>query len=362
MIEPTKRDRTAVFKELYEAFNHVKVKMGLALALGAGLLVLKELTLAKHPLSGAMVEHFGVAFLVSGIVIFGFEWHGHEKHIQDMMDSLRESADKLEESQAGLNNKAFFQRQLPTIFPDRFIEEPFEKLMDHAEKLKESPVWTRAFVGKMLSRIEKHTRELVTLSNSGDHYIGMLINVVDDLMTLQIMEMGKGDGYDAISDLKSWEEERLVAFHSASIKKIGEGLKIRRIFNLVDESLNEKAINVLEDHINNSKDSNGNYLVKVLVREDLDKVGHSERKDLPRDHFGIFTQQGNDELRVKVESSGALGLSTDTTELVGAQYRKRFEAAWLAASPLNDAWIESAGKKMSEMEKTKAEGRGAGMK
>ncbi|MES1244455.1 MAG: hypothetical protein ABUT39_22815 [Acidobacteriota bacterium] len=301
-----------IFEGFDSAVAHVGGLSATGIVLGFGLLWLKErLGLTPDTTAGVLVEHLGMGFIVSAIAVFGYEWKGHSKANRELSHRLLDAL--AAQGEASLDHglaQLIDQRKLPEGARDvakhcKTVIMSISKLLQAGDRVTDHYV---NFVSGLLRAVVKRNAEaLVDLHQREDEVTFRVpanaAVLADDILAEQMKAMNRGDSYDVVSDLSSWDD-KLQDFFYATRDAVHNGVTVRRIFNLFhigrDPLTITKTMKVLEQHLSATKEwqdsrrwGKGKYQVKVFSSiERNDSKATSVRAiteaNLREMHFGIF--------------------------------------------------------------------------
>jgi hypothetical protein len=310
-----------------------------------------------------MLEHLGVGFLVSSIAVFGYEWSGHIHKTLNAGDNLIKAGERLDLELARIHlireerDRSAVERGFRDFLGvgDQTVDEVvdhFMSIVDSVHKLVEqnNPKFVK-FISVMLDELIVGNANTLVEIGQGDRR-GELPFQLDSaacavrLLTAQMDSMDRGDEYLVVSDVVSWEDNRLDEFQDATRRAIARGVTVRRVFNLLRDERKmawERVEKILKQHCNDAKGmrrENGDpgYEVRyVLNPSGLSERGASEL-DLANQHFGLFVQGDRKSIiRIKVNKDDLSDLSFwRNHEVPEREDRRRFQRIWEMAELLND--------------------------
>lgn len=315
-------------------------------------------------------EHLSVAFWVSAIVIFAYETGAKEKELYESLNTLN----KLVTGKAKDNMNICYD----LIFKDDEGKQPehLQKACQHLKtlsgyilNLQDQNLWAKDkyidFINYLLEKVVlKNAKNLVQISGTGNEIFQVLSpdKIADKILTLQMSAMEKGNIYDVVSDIGSWQNNQLSDFQEETKNRVGDGVKVRRIFNIIsldrvldrmvthdEDAFKIKEIRkILENHLTDSEewgmhDELPKYEIKVVGStevEESQKRKYLEGKDVNKTHFGLFKHgDGIVQFTVNEPDLSDMKLSTDLDTI--EKDLSVFNAIWEHASaPLDKARID----------------------
>jgi hypothetical protein len=250
-----------------------------------------------------LLKEFAVAFLVSAIVIFAFEWGSEVKHSLDLAGNLANVLNThiitvVNASAAEAIGKAM--RQLAGQHAEGFTGQ----LRSFAESIQSlgGSGWAGQgylqFMSWYYNEITGYAESLAHLSEkvcadpkSKAEFRLVLpeATVPIDVMLASITKAMTSSGtYYAISDVFTWT--KLTDFQAAQRKELAEGLQIRRIFVVgkpSDVDVPAKEVSTrLYGHHDEAVKSGCRYRIRLTSRADFDRLAAPILKST--EHFGIF--------------------------------------------------------------------------
>jgi len=284
------------------------LRVGIPTLIGVTILLLHEYGIeelvGKH--WGAIINHLGIAFIVSGIVVFGYEWRSEQKHLMALTAKLSNVLDRSDRMAVrnGLANIA-------GPHGERFAES-FLSLADSIARF--GSAWTaqsyREFLAHYLEELTDKAAGLADMSKKlerrtvgvGSEYRLLMPNaakLIDVLVMETTRALSKRPGkYYAVSDASTWDN--LTEFRSAFGESLAK-VPTKRIFVLGRESdqvMSPKRVHdILREHFEQVRKSNGQYEMKV--------TSDDEYRHLPAIpelssavHFGIWAPEDRQPIAV----------------------------------------------------------------
>jgi hypothetical protein len=389
-MSPRERKNITVTERMVRGFMPA-VKSG-ALYMLAGLLIGTALiavethlelngVLDKNGIWLRLIEHLGIGFLVSAIAVFFYEWGAHLKDVVELSEKLCQTIEERIPQIADEHDQVHFHHSIRSIiFRDGattdgkadIIVTEIHNLVDAVAVLQNSEGWGCkehiGFIAAELQGVVNNARSLSRVAQrqaaglaalmapegSGEHHFIVKPDaaiVADAILSSQMRAMSSGDHYDVLSSLPTWRTGRLEEFK----RETGEAVMKRqvhvyRIINLLryqEEQLAlgvEETRSILESHLKQMHDwtwkGGGRYEVRVLSKEDANRLDAHERDELAAKHFGIFChgKDGSDtqrQLRFAVEKSDLsdMRMTSDINRI--RDEGDLFKLAWRVAKPLD---------------------------
>ncbi|HEV7684644.1 MAG TPA: hypothetical protein VGO68_21220 [Pyrinomonadaceae bacterium] len=356
---------------------------------GLSLVVIVEL----HILPGnwhileLLLEHVGLGLIVASIAVFGYEWRSHVKQVVDLSEELQRSIKdvaRLRQDLRTKHGKQLLDPCLRTYLGEdnkslcRTLIEFVEAISEIQDEDKQNEVrvtdeYITDLKKKYIGVMERLFRRFV-LTNAlqfqkvvggGEGHFKVPPTpeeLADMILAAQMSTMGKNDGYDVVSDIPSWRDNRLKTFSRVSIVQIRKGVKVRRVFNLFKhgppnpnspsykEECN-KTIKTLRDHLESSRllskwAIHKGYEVKVFWDNELENTrddGHDFEDDEFREaHFGLFKQYKEPKkiirYNVRRENLSDMLLNWDPEGI--ERDINLFSVMWRKAAPLDENLIK----------------------
>lgn len=325
------------------------------------------LIIARHDLWSALkgyeghwteiITHLGIAFLVSGIVVFGYEWGSDHKKMSALTATLLNQLDtnvwrvlrasdriavkNALENLAGKNGEMFAPHFLSLVDSiarlgrDRWTSESYLKFLAHYLKELTDKA---AGLADMSETLESNAMV------SGSEYHLLMPNaskLVDVLVEATMLELvaRRGDYY-AVSDASTWD--RLNAFNKAHVASLGH-IHTKRIFVLgrdSDQAISPARINdILNIHFQQSRVEKNQYEMKITSQEEYRRLRIPELSDAV--HFGIWAPRGKAPIAVLAIDDN---LSNFRLAPVPPEMIMAFDTVWNRLDDLTDAPLGPASK------------------
>ena len=277
------------------------LRVGIPTLIGLTILLLHEYSLeelvGKH--WGEIINHLGIAFIVSGIVVFGYEWRSEQKHLMALTVKLSNVLDKSDRMAVrnGLANIA-------GPHGERFARS-FLSLADSIARF--GSAWTaqsyREFLAHYLEELTDKAAGLAEMSQklegktvvAGSEYRLLMPNaakLIDVLVMETTHALSERRGkYYAVSDASTWDNltEFRWAFHESLVK-----VPTKRIFVLgrdSDQTLSPKRVHdILREHFQDARKSNGQYEMKVTSSDEYHHLPAIPELS-GAEHFGIWAPE-----------------------------------------------------------------------
>jgi hypothetical protein len=333
------------------------------------------------------LEHVGLGLMVASIAVFGYEWRSHVKQVVDLSEELQQSIKDLARIRKELRTKHGRQLLDPSLrvylgednksLCRTLIEfvEAVAEIQDEEEynEFHASDAYTMDLKKKYISVMERLFRRFVLTNalqfqkvvDGGEGHFKVPPTpgeLADMILAAQMSTMVKNDGYDVVSDIPSWRDNRLKIFRRVSVVQIRNGVKVRRVFNLFKhgppsphsasykEECN-KTIKTLRDHVESarllSKWTSHKYEVRVFWEDELKAAmvaDHDFEDDEFREaHFGLFKQYKEPKkiirYNVRRENLSDMLLNWDPDGI--ERDKELFDLMWNKAAPLEEELINN---------------------
>jgi len=281
----------------------------------------------RHYLS-LLLEHGGLGLIVSSIAVFGYEWRSHAKKAFELSEDLKLSIDELaaiKEQVARLQSAQgwqAFEQSMSVLLGD---DENKARLRNHISLLVKSACELR--VKQNINTVQylnviswligetvvENAKTLVNLSNGTEAEWYYKVPTSSAKMAARILGahmkvMQPGESYDAISDVRIWENSQLKYFADKTEEAVKRGVKVRRVFNLCtleipkddgDETRRtlDRINRIINEHLDLEKRSEGNYSVRFFSPDRAKRVqAITGRKitDIQGANLGLFRNVGPD--------------------------------------------------------------------
>jgi hypothetical protein len=324
-----------------------------------------------HTFPERLLEHFSISFFITGIVLFLYEYGAKEKKVHESLVTLNQLITKA----AGLE----LDRLLEIRFRDETGNCPshLDKSRDQIETLinkvlelqgkkirvdgKWIDLWAKDkyidFINHLLTDVVvRNANNLVDIGNIGDKtfHVASPENIADKILAAQMSAMEKSNQYDVISDLTSWQNGQLSEFRTITKERVGKGVTVRRIFNIIhlertldrmvthrdDNARLTDLRNILRQHLDDSQDwgtkddGKSKYEIRIVGHAELEssaKKNYLEDNGIHDAHFGLFDHgEGVVRFTVTKPNLSDMGLSTDLDRIEAN--RSVFNTVWDLAS------------------------------
>jgi len=366
---PEKATLMVALSKLLPAFKSHFFFLSLGFVGGLSLLVLEHyLVQTMHKQHDGVfiviLEHLGVALLVSAIAIFGYEWNMHINEANDLDEIIKH---ELEESRAMRTSLHMTDRLLAAMREEgrnnmgvaldallgndsasesvQVIKEQLINLATVAAGLRKG--WASdhqmKFISVLLQEfvIQNAISILRVTDKSGEQHFRIkepAQKIAGRLLAAQVSSMKKDDQYLVISDFASWDGEHLDEFLSEQIRAVKEsGIIVKRIFYLTElrSVHSSKAAAILRKHYQCCRGAKG-YQVAVLGKAEMKRLeegGKIKRERAEDQHFGIFVV-GGQLLRFKVEDEDLADLAISIDSDITSESLTTFDILWKEARKL----------------------------
>lgn len=334
------------------------------LLVGGGLLTLHEYLPHSVPeLSGKLVEHLGVGFLVSAIAVFFYEWGSHAKEMRETNLRLLEWEQSLPEENLGRSIRKLFgeDAESPLSLQASELSVQCSNLILHfAYLLAHRETWANheylGFLSNFLSKfLVSNSEAFCSLPAKGECRVVMpssAIRSASDLLERYVNTMGQGDSYRVVANMAAWSSDELGQFHARASTAITKGVTIKRVFNFTQDygvkfQLGD-VIKVLKQHVEEIEQSGESYQAKVLGQAEL-RMSNSVvlRERIRQAHFAII-KHADRGVRLRFEGSDLGNLLLTQNELTVATDENLFVEAWGAATDLNQKNLNAIVRRLAE--------------
>ncbi|HEV7684647.1 MAG TPA: hypothetical protein VGO68_21235 [Pyrinomonadaceae bacterium] len=307
--------------DLDKFFGFIRKIVPTLVAIGVGWLMFKWHASLSNPDTdwGRLLEHIGNAFWVTGIVILLYEYGAKEKKVHDSLNTLN----GLIREEAGEN----MEKYLDVLFRDHKGDRPdylnrascnLRELIKSFLELQHKNLWAKDkyidFINYLLTDVVLvNANNLVEIASVGDKafHVPSSEKMADHILAAQMSAMEKDNKYHVISDLSSWQSNQLSEFRKVTQERVGKGVTVRRIFNILhldraldrmvthddDQSRINDLRKILDEHLKDAQDwgdrAEGEplYEIRVMGREELkdsSKRRFLEEMNIHDKHFGLF--------------------------------------------------------------------------
>lgn len=270
-----------------------------------------------------LIEHLGIAFIVSSIAVVFYEWGGHYKHgveLASELESIKQAvgANALEGALRALVHGE--RREW-----DEEIVADVKAFVLSIKDLHEKGDWAKYGYARYLRTLLHKAREnagslsvLSTQSGEGVTHGEYTLNILsatsatDAMLSEQLSRLSQDGSYSVVSNVGSWLNNQLQSLDRESRLAVEKkGVKIRRIFVIGDRAAHkqhntaENISKVLGDHLakSNAWKGNGSYEIKLLNQQELSRLMQKipeSAEFIFEHHFGIFAKREED-LCIRVE-------------------------------------------------------------
>jgi|ERR1044071_4094643 hypothetical protein len=268
---------------LHRAFRRIL----LGLAIGSLFLVIagwfQHKAIGEIGLAG--LDHFGMAFFVAAIAVFGYEWQSHYKELFAKLGELKMIIKDVKEIVKG-EARVSIEAGLKALFPDNAhelnqqIRESLKRIIKATDTSETGTEWNRdvyiALVAgglRWLSDSSRISDELMKTTGLFTLRIPHPAELADFMLAAQMHSMVDGDEYKVISDFSSWAAPAgLTHFMKATEEAANRGVRVVRIFYpfAYDAAVGvDKAIKLLEDHRALASRLPGTYVVAITADTSL---------------------------------------------------------------------------------------------
>lgn len=291
-------DRRSPFRRFGEVWYHVWGRVLLALGLSGAAFA------AGYLLNTTALDHVGEAFLVSAIVVFGFEWGSELKKNQQLSANLATTVADFNKYVAELRNVSAHEavgRGMRELAGDDSMTRQFTAFADAFRRLGGGDWAAPAYMAFIRHYHEELTNRAGTLADMSEKlrkqpaYMGTEFRVsmpnpaalADVLIDATMQELVKVGGvYSAVSDVATLT--KLPLFHEAQHKALPR-IDVRRILVLGRNpnpgvSTSTIAAAVFE-HYDDVLRSDGHYQIRITSNDRYEAVKSSLLEGV---HFGFF--------------------------------------------------------------------------
>jgi len=276
--------------------------------------VIGLLIIARHDLWPALepreghwsqiITHLGIAFLVSGIVVFGYEWGSDHKKTSALTASLlnllntnvaqvlkasdRTAIKNALKNLAGAEGESFaphflsLAESIASLGRGGWTSKSYLRFLDHyLKELTDKAAGLAEMSDKLQSNAPVYGSEYRLLMPDAPK----LIDVLVEATMRELSE--RGGEYYAVSDASTWD--RLNAFSKAHVASLAR-VHTRRIFVLgrdSDQGISPARINdILSSHFQQSRVAANRYEMKIMSQAEYRRVRILELSEAV--HFGIW--------------------------------------------------------------------------
>jgi hypothetical protein len=206
-----------------------------------------------------LLEHFGVALIVAGIVGIGYELLSHEKRLNDQVKRLIAINDQIADKQ--------LDAVLETLLPTRESENIHGQVREYTATLvralgRQGPVDMRPKIvalkfTALLLRYARNAAQALSgeIGEDDEHRLTLpasSASLADEILSEQLRQLQAGDSYVVISDFSTWHDGQLPKFLEAlRVVSKRRRVTIRRLFCRFgyDKRLtNEQVFRTLSEH------------------------------------------------------------------------------------------------------------------
>lgn len=244
-----------------------------------------------------ILTHIAGAFLVSAMVIFGYEWGSEAKQNADraaaLINVMHNHTERILEASA---QNALVNALEQLIGPQaKDLSPQLQKFASALEKLGKSNDWVARgylpFVAHYHEALTDNVREFAAFTGrtGGEPFeikFAKAAAIADAMVSGTMHELSsRGGDYYALSDLSTWKELPIFR-HAQAVPKV----KIQRLFVLgkqADLDLKIKEIaEYLVEHYLTARASNGNY--EMRLTDTTSRLAEKITSLSGAEHFGIF--------------------------------------------------------------------------
>lgn len=251
------------------------------------------------------INHVGIAFLISAIVTFAYEWGSEAKKSAALTAELVNVLDAHIESVLDASDREAIQTAMKRLSRDdeNILAPQFLKFADAVGRLAQgdwaAPAYL-AFIRQYHKELTEKARLLADMSDAlrddpgatGAEFRVPMPNAVtlaDTIVKSTLEELkARGGRYDAVSDAATWKSlTNYSNMHTSSFERV----ETRRIFVLgltPDDHIPPGYVTgVVHEHFTKARESKGRYSIKITTKEE-----YQHRRHIPEltdsMNFGIF--------------------------------------------------------------------------
>jgi hypothetical protein len=282
------------------------------------------LIIARHDLWPALIHHeghwseiithLGIAFVVSGIVVFGYEWGSEHKKTAaltaTLLNLLRDNVDKILEA----SDRAAVENALKKLAGADGAEfaPHFLSLADAIAGLGRGGWTSKSYLKFLKHYLKELTDKAVGLAEMseklqsnepvyGSEYHLLMpdaMKLIDVLVEATMRELSEyGGKYYAVSDTSTWNN--LSAFREAQMASL-QRVQTKRIFVLgrgSDQAISPTRVNdILNEHFQQSRVPANLYEMKITSQDEYRRVRIPDLTDAV--HFGIWAPKDRSPIAV----------------------------------------------------------------
>lgn len=324
-----------------------------------------------------LLEHAGMACLVSAFVVFFYEWGAHISKTAELSKELNDTirhlvpaiGAELHEQRLTHSIRSLIKWEESGDKTSAVSPEPIIVNLVHALVAinENTELWARnQYIGFITSELDVVVKNAMSLSRlgssgSGDQQFTVrptAAAIADAILSAQMVATMPGDRYDVISSIPTWQGNRLKEFEAMTITAVrSRKVRVRRILNLLsypDELMalpGGTARDILMRHYQlvldlGATSSAEQYEVKILGEQEVQLLPQAQRRNARNSHYGIFVH-ATEQVRFSVRSHDLDKMHiTNDPDIVCAD-RELFDAAWAIARPLTldaiewcETWLE----------------------
>lgn len=255
---------------------------------------------------GEIITHIGIAFVVSGIVVFGYEWRSEQKNLAALTATLSNLLD----THVDRVLKASDQTAVSNALCNLAGKEQGERFATHFLSLVQSIArlrrgWTsKSYLGFLAHYLQELTDKAAGLADmserlernagvGGMEYRLLMPDapkLVDVLVEATMRELSNlGGEYYAVSDASTWD--KLNAFSKAEVESLTR-IHTRRIFVLgraADKLIPPKRVHdILNSHFQQSRNLANRYEMKITSNTEYERLRSLAPELRDAEHFGIW--------------------------------------------------------------------------
>ncbi|MDB4949271.1 MAG: hypothetical protein JWM27_1920 [Gemmatimonadetes bacterium] len=353
---PEKRSWQSYYKDFKKAVKHQWPYATFGLLCG-GLFIWLSIRDAAPggpaTLTGKMLEHLGMGFIVSSVAVVFYEWGGHIKIAVDINRAVADHA--LNMALEELIHTG--DKQLDGTLA-RDIESFVTSLTDMEKEGDWGKVGYTQYLAELLHNTVFNAESLCRLStglrgtiHTPRYQVKVLspTELTDKMLAHQMSGLDNGGRYSVVSNLGSWHGNQLRELLEASEAAVRRGVTIRRLFVVAwtpphgNPPSSSEARKVLEKHLKAAERSQGNYVIKLLDWQEKDrfKETHPDAYEfLKANHIGIFESRNKPHcIRVQVASADLADLWISGLQ-AGSQEFDTFDEAWKNIPTLDSDYLQ----------------------
>lgn len=253
-----------------------------------------KLQASGYPHRASLAEHFGVAFFVAAIVVFGYEWKSDRKSLLEAVSSMTRALNAQHRVGAIRCAREMFAGKDNLQVS---LGSGLEQLLIESHELVSKNAWSRKIsIGLVRALIASATENAHKFANPEEGDTGFRIELpspaalVEKMLETQMASMQESGTYEVISDFTSFQKMQLKDFMLVTKERVKKGVTVRRIFVCFDHDFDlplDEMERIVNEHWSAVAECDGKYVVGFI---------EPRRSGIDPPHEGVFTQG---ELRIR---------------------------------------------------------------